>query len=110
VSTGSVTRKDVYQYLKRFYAGHGLVAFVRQTMPEDTKQDDYRIARRKKMEARTQWLRTQIVLPSEVADEAALNAAAAQGGGGFGSVMNPLTGSSHGRSTHGEWSIPLLVV
>jgi hypothetical protein len=35
---GSVSRRDVYQYLKRFYAKHGLVAFVRQMMPEDTKQ------------------------------------------------------------------------
>lgn len=74
---GSISRKDIYQYLKKFYSGHNLNAFVRQMMPEDTKQDDYRIARAKKMEARTQWLRTQIVLPSEVADEKASVAASA---------------------------------
>lgn len=99
---GSISRKDVYQYLKKFYSTHGLVAFVRQMMPEDTKQDDYRIARALKMEARTQWLRTQIVLPSEVADEEASNAAAAQRErtGSFSMVTSPFAGMA-GGSSHG---------
>lgn len=64
--TGSISRRDVYQFLKQFYARHGLVAFVRQMMPEDTKQDDYRLARKRKMEARTQWLRAAMVKSEEL--------------------------------------------
>ena len=106
---GSLSRKDVFAYLKKFYSTHGLAAFVRQMMPEDTKQDDYRMARRKKMESRTQWLRTQIVLPSEVADEAALNAAAANPTNAAETVLSIVTspfaslaaasGSSHGTAS-----------
>ena len=106
---GSISRKDVYAYLKKFYGLHKLSAFVRQMLPEDTKQDDYSIARKYKMQARTQWLRTQIVIPSEVADEKAMNDAAAlnaQNGvtmSPLAALANALSISSHGvgSSSHG---------
>ena len=106
---GCVTRKDVYTFLKRFYASHGLAAFVRQMMPEDTKQDDYSLARKTKMQARTQWLRTQHVLPSEIENERLLNEAAATNPhtnfitsplAAMQNVANVLSISAHG-STHG---------
>lgn len=53
---GSITRNDVFQYLKKTFAQHELAQYVRDTLPEDSREDDEKLARYKAKQ-QNRWLR-----------------------------------------------------
>ena len=51
---GSITRNDVFHYLKKTFTQHELFDYVRQRLPDDTREDDERTARYK-AKAQHRW-------------------------------------------------------